>query len=112
MLEYLFDSEWRQRSDIEKLKRRNRITVRSAARERGRGRRRVEKLEEEVAELTLVTSALLAHLRAQAGWDEAAFRERFQTLDLEDGELDGKLRKENRGEQQSRPKPVVRRRRP
>ena len=58
---------------------------------------RIQDLEDEVGSLLLVVRALSEMLRSKGLFDETAFREAMQRIDLEDGVLDGKV---------TRPEPV------
>ncbi|MHC4886947.1 MAG: hypothetical protein ACYTGH_17870, partial [Planctomycetota bacterium] len=74
--DYVFDSEWRQRSDIEDLKRRARRQQR-AARSGNRQANakvasleaRVDELEEQMGALQLLNRALIETLRQSPGWN-------------------------------------------
>ena len=94
---YLFDSEWSQRSDIEHLKERSRrqrqLASRSARRNASKVQTleaQVEELQEEVGALQLITRALLQTLEATPDWDAETFKAALQQIDLEDGIEDGK----------------------
>lgn len=49
-------------------------------------------LSEEVAAQRLLIRAMLAYLEASPGFNRAEFTQLLDVIDLEDGELDGKLR--------------------
>lgn len=106
---YVFDSEYRQRSDIESLKASALAMSRRSRRGNRELRERVEALEDEVAELTLLCRTLLSVLRQSGAVDPAAFEATSRQIDAEDGVVDGKVR-----EPAARPKkraPAARRRR-
>ena len=80
MLDHLFrhwfDDDWKQRDDIDDLRARQRRDRRKDRKERIDQRRRIEALEEECYELSLVTEAL-ARLLIEDG---ALGRERLQAM--------------------------------
>lgn len=95
--DYMFDTEYKQRSDIESLKARASRQSRSAS---GRTRQIGQKvedmeelvgdLEEQIGGLMLINTSLMTYLRRRADWNELEFQEILEAIDLEDGELDGK----------------------
>ena len=97
---YVFDNEYRQRSDIENLKRRSQATGRSQSRKAKELDRRVEELEEELGEITLVCRSLLTVLRQSGAVDPAALEAVMADIDAEDGVIDGRVTPEDK-----RPKP-------
>lgn len=102
---YLFDNEYLQRADIESLRTANRRRVRTA----GRAERRLDELEEEVEELTLLCRTLLTVLRESGTVDPSAIAETMKRIDLEDGVADGKV--SDRPKPEARPPQSKRRRR-
>lgn len=86
LLNYIFDSEWSQRRDIESLRD---ADDRRSSRLQHVGNT-VQGMERQIAEQALVIRALLARLRTQDGWDEEAFRQEVRELDMRDGRLDRK----------------------
>ena len=91
ILSYVFDSEWSQRSDINSLKEQNSNVARH---QRGQNRKlasRIDELEENVGELTLLCRSLLTALRENGTLVPAAFEDVMRRIDLEDGVLDGKV---------------------
>ena len=96
--DYLFDSDYRQRADIESLKERSRrqqlAIARSSARKTERMSElegRVEELEEQVGALELMNRALLATLRKSSDFSEEEFCKLVNQIDIEDRALDGKV---------------------
>lgn len=88
---YVFDSEFSQRNDIEDLKRRS---AAMAGQQRSRSlesQTRLEELEQEVGELTLLCRALLTVLRENGTIRPEAIEEVMRKIDLEDGVEDGKV---------------------
>ncbi len=96
---YLFDNEYLQRSDIESLKNANRHRVRGQHRSNANAAKRLDELEEDVEELTLLCRTLLTVLRESGTIDPAVVAETMRKIDLEDGVADGKV--------SDRPKPHV-----
>jgi hypothetical protein len=92
--DYVFDNEFKQRTDIESLKRmsRNRIAARrrqfSQLQDQGK---RIEHLEEQVGELALLCRSLLTILREDGTVEPERFQQVMDRIDAEDGTLDGKL---------------------
>lgn len=91
ILPYLFDSRFKQRTDIELLKHAANTLRRRGAVARKELRARIEDLEDEVAELTLLCRALLTVLRQSGAVDPAEFDAAVRAIDAEDGTLDGKV---------------------
>jgi len=89
VLDYMFDSEWLQRNDIENLKRNSSAMRQIAVRESGR----IRNLEEEIDHLTLINEALLRILEKKGVIVRDEFRALLVDVDLEDGVHDGKLAK-------------------
>jgi hypothetical protein len=92
--DHLFDNEYKQRADIESLKRS------SLARKRGRMRdrqqvqdlqQRIEELEDQVGELALLCRSLLTVLREDGTVQPERFQEVMHRMDAEDGVVDGKI---------------------
>ena len=107
---YLFDNEWRQRSDIEDLRERSRRQQYVARREKRRASSEIQALEynvkelqEQVGELQLITRAMHQMLQSQNGWDESRFQKILVELDLEDGVRDGKVTSHQEEEPEFKP---------
>ena len=90
----IFDSEYRQRADIESLKRHSKAR-REARRQQSHQiddqQRRIERLEDHVGELALLCRSLLTILRETAAIDPRRFEEVMHQIDAEDGIIDGKV---------------------
>ncbi len=97
---YVFDNEYLQRTDIESLKDANRRRRHRQTQSNARAGKRLEELEEDVEELTLLCRTLLTVLRESGTVDPAEIAETMRRIDLEDGVVDGKV--------SDRPKPQVR----
>lgn len=85
--EYLFDSEYRQRSDIESLKRTAAIandSVDVALDQLGEARRRIAQLE-------LTMEALVRLLETKGGIERQELALMIQQVDLADGREDGRI---------------------
>lgn len=73
---YLLDSEWSQRSDIEDLKRKNENLLREKSYNRNMVKdleQRVQDLEEQIETLNLLNKAMLITLRKSDNWDDEGF---------------------------------------
>jgi hypothetical protein len=105
---YVFDNEFMQRADIERLRARERSLSRSQRRRSSATNKRIEALEDEVGELTLLCRTLLTTLRESGHIDPAAFEAVMERIDLADGVADGQLRIER---EEPEPEAPVRRRR-
>jgi hypothetical protein len=104
MWEYIFDSEWKQRADIEALKT---TQLRAGSHLRRKAKKleeRIEYLEQELGEVALLCRALLTLLRQSGAVDPAAFEEVVRQIDAEDGVIDGRVTPEH-----DRPKPKAER---
>ena len=91
---FLFDSEYRQRADIESLKRMS--IERKGARQRDRNRiknqeERIQQLEDQVGELALLCRSLLTVLREDGTVAPERFEQVLSQIDAEDGVIDGKI---------------------
>ena len=92
--DHLFDSEYKQRADIESLKRMSRL--RRSARKRDLQnvkdqQKRIEQLEDQVGELALLCRSLLTILREDGTVEPKRFQEVMKQIDAEDGVVDGKI---------------------
>ncbi len=101
---YMFDSEWSQRADIERLKNRDEQRSRQVARRNMRAQQkareteaRIEELETQVAELedqrgemALYLKALLAVLLEKKAVSPEEIHTMMHKIDVADGEYDGK----------------------
>ena len=108
---YVFDNEYLQRADIESIKSANQ---RRGLRQRqvgARAARRLDELEEEVEELTLLCRTLLTVLRESGTVDPAAIAETMRKIDLEDGVVDGKVSERPKPKPQAKAPESRRRRR-
>ena len=114
---HVFDNEFRQRADIDALKQKNAGSLNSARRAARKSKAlegRVEELEGELGELTLLCRALLTLLRQEGVIDPAALEAVMTGIDAEDGVLDGKVTPERERPQapKARKAPKAPRRRP
>ncbi len=76
--------------EMDQLKKKGRRIAQKSTRRRIELKKRVAQLEEEVASLALLSRTLLRVLFDKKICSLESFQDTFQTLDLEDGELDGK----------------------
>lgn len=90
---FVFDSEFRQRADLEGL--RNRLARSSAVgRVRiGQTAARIRALEDELAEAALLLRSLYVYLKEQPGFDAQRFAAIIDQIDTSDGVKDAKLTK-------------------
>jgi hypothetical protein len=89
-LDYIFDSDLRQRRDIEALRKESRRLARRRIRRGANLQAQVNELEESVGALALLCRGLMGLLERKGLWDEQAFREICRQIDAEDGSEDGK----------------------
>ena len=93
---FIFDSEWSQRSDIEDLKQKN-IELASKLYQKRPGEATLEKkihtLEQEVGELALLSKTLMRILMEKGVCTGQEFEALMHQFDLEDGVADGKVTK-------------------
>jgi len=87
VLDYMFDNEWLQRADIDRLQRNSSVLRNRIVRDSGR----IRDLEEEIDHLTLINEALLRILEKKGVIVRDEFRSLLVEVDLEDGVHDGKL---------------------
>ena len=94
--DYLFDSDWKQRSDIEEL--RMQSSLNRAHRKNSRRQiekitsleNRVEELEDGLGEVILLLMATMEMLKQSKQWDEETFNKSVALIDAHDGTVDGK----------------------
>ena len=92
LINHLFDSEWRQRSDIESLKSQvanahSRVAMARVG--EANAAEQIEELNTRVGKLNLVVEALFRTMTQQGLIKPNEFTEMLRAIDLEDGELDG-----------------------
>ena len=88
---YIFDNEVFQRRDINNLNARLGDLRRRQATTNVRRARKVDDLENDVAELALLCKAMYGYMKSKPGYDAEAFRAILERLDASDGKRDGKL---------------------
>jgi hypothetical protein len=86
----LFDSDWRQRQDLDALSEQADLLSDHLSSRQDSVEDRVRALERRVAELALVSRALLSLLAEGGAIDRATFDARLRAFDLEDGKRDGR----------------------
>ena len=92
--DYLFDNEYRQRTDIQSLKKRTLSWKNAQQRVRNEvddQQRRIEELENQVGELALLCRSLLTVLREDGTVKPEHLREVMNRIDAADGTIDGKI---------------------
>jgi hypothetical protein len=100
-------SAWNYMFDYALLRRIEDLSARAARSDRqirSAQRHRVEDLERELGQLTLVCRALIGMLKEQGHFDAAVFNAALDKIDAEDGVLDGRVTPED--ERPRRPAPV------
>ncbi len=90
--DYVFDSEARQRDDINMLKNQSESYSRRYRRQTADMEARIRQLEHEVGVLALLSRSFIALLHKKNLWDAAEFRDICRRIDLEDGKEDGEAR--------------------
>ncbi len=93
---YIFDSDWSQRSDIEALKSQNASLVGRSRERRSKeaaNEARVEELEQEVGELALLCKTMMQILLEKRVCTGQEFEALIADLDAADGVSDGKVTK-------------------
>lgn len=93
---YMFDSDWLQRSDIERLDKASYVLARrlgTAQRTARRLEERVSELEDEIGRLVLLNETLLRLLERKGHLNRNEFRALLVEVDLLDGVQDGQLRR-------------------
>lgn len=100
---YMFDSEWSQRSDIEGLKdrdRRMRSRVSSQNRSNRKQNSKIEGLEQDIAELALLNKALMSIILEKGVCTGQELEQVMKGIDLEDGPEDGAWREQQQEQSQ------------
>lgn len=95
--DYLFDSEWNQRADINALRETSRRAAASDAKQRlnhsrklNENERKVDDLRVEVERLNLLVRALYVYAKEHGGMDGEKFHQIVKRIDAMDGEEDGR----------------------
>ena len=88
--DYVFDSEFKQRTDINELSDQSDRAARRLRRDTGKLEERIEDLENELASLSLFSRCLLRVLAGKGVCTPEEWQETIRALDLEDGKLDGR----------------------
>ncbi|MCA9136382.1 MAG: hypothetical protein KDB00_06480 [Planctomycetales bacterium] len=92
--DHIFDNDYLQRADIESLKRQSRArqaSRRSELRKIESQDQRIEQLEDQVGELTLLCRSLLTVLRQSGAVTPEKLQEVMDEIDAQDGVMDGKV---------------------
>ncbi len=88
---YLFDSERKQRADINTLQKASAGIARRLSRKQAEAGERIQALEQQVGELTLLCRALLEVLADRELLEADALVEAMRAIDAEDGVVDGRV---------------------
>lgn len=91
---YLFDNEYKQRADIQGLKKHSLVWKQAQQRARRQvddQQQRIDELENQLGELALLCRSLLTVLREDGTIKPERFHEVMNRIDAEDGTLDGKI---------------------
>lgn len=95
--DHMFDSEWKQRSDIEELKKASRYRRFSSRRQAGEHEEqikslehRIDELEDDLGQATLFLMATMEMLKQTDNWDNDKFHSALAIIDKRDGVQDGK----------------------
>ncbi len=92
--DYVFDSEFRQRDDInnlsKSLRQKSKRDRRESRRQKEKLSERIDELELEIARITLFSRSLLKILSDKNICTPAEWEATLHTLDLEDGKIDGR----------------------
>ena len=92
--DYVFDSEFRQRDDInnlsKSLRQKSKRDRRESRRQKEKLSERIDELELEIARITLFSRSLLKILSDKNICTPAEWEATLRTLDLEDGKIDGR----------------------
>ncbi len=96
IFDYMFDTEWSQRSDIQALKQRNSSLATRVALNRASEaaqEERITELEQEVGELALLSKTLMRILLENGVCTGREIEDMMHQVDLEDGVADGRVTK-------------------
>ena len=88
--DFVFDHEFKQRADLEAVRKRAHRVARRTARQTRELEKRLEKAEDELGEMRLFTRALLALLQESGTLDAARIRDKILEIDASDGTVDGR----------------------
>ncbi len=91
MWDYLFDNEWRQRSDIESLKQGLRRSVHVRSLSAIKQKERVDRITDELPVLALYCRTMLTLMLEKGLVTRDEFLARMHQIDASDGRLDGRF---------------------
>jgi hypothetical protein len=95
-LDYLFDTDWDQREDIDNLAAHARRLRVDRARDKKAAEARLTALEGEIGEIALFCRTVVEVLIDKGVVDRKTFLERMRPIDASDGREDGKLARDKR----------------
>ncbi|MGY8771351.1 MAG: hypothetical protein ACKVH8_23300 [Pirellulales bacterium] len=97
--DHMFDSDWKQREDIERLRRnsktaarRQRSTVNNNTSKVDQLENRVEELEADLGHAILLLTGTLEMLKQSETWDADKFTQLLHEIDMRDGVEDGQAK--------------------
>lgn len=90
IFERMFDSDWKQRTDINELESLSTDLIEQLGNEQVDQRKQIRQLQEQVAGLALVQRTILKVLSEKGLITPEEFQEQLKQFDLEDGKLDGR----------------------
>ncbi len=90
IFERMFDSDWKQRTDINELESLSKDLLGQLGDEQVDQRKQIRQLREQVAGLALVQRTILKVLSEKGLIAPEEFQEQLKQFDLEDGKLDGR----------------------
>ncbi len=93
--DYVFDNDYRQRADIEKLRSNAEFMNVRLQRDASTNAQRIEQLETEVGELALLCRSLLAVLNETGAVKPEQLVAAMSRIDAEDGVIDGRVTPES-----------------
>ncbi|MDG2224132.1 MAG: hypothetical protein P8L85_22310 [Rubripirellula sp.] len=104
----LFDSDYRQRADIEALKRKSKTRDFQEFKRMGGQQDRIDALEDQVGELALLCRSLLTLLRENGTVKPERLEEVMTRMDAADGVVDGKFTPEPKPNEDPNTPPKIR----
>ncbi|MGB0598811.1 MAG: hypothetical protein ACPGLY_19155 [Rubripirellula sp.] len=104
----LFDNDYRQRADIESLKRQSKKRAAREYRRIGDQQDRIDALEDQVGELALLCRSLLTLLREDGTVKPERLEEVMTRMDAADGVIDGKITQQSEPDEDPKTPPKIR----
>ncbi|MEE2937932.1 MAG: hypothetical protein VYA84_18240 [Planctomycetota bacterium] len=104
----LFDNNYRQRADVEALKRQSKNRAAVDYRRIGDQQDRIDALEDQVGELALLCRSLLTLLREDGTVKPERLEEVMRRMDAADGVIDGKITPKSEPDEDPKKPPKIR----